>query len=241
MTKEVWQMSIVTCPKCKMRVIPKPDGTCPSCQAVIGQKPPPDHPVRVKQPPADISLEQQEKITGGKKPPVEKVDIDIKETYHAYIQKANEITRRSTLNILVPFLAVAILILLGRPLVNNYLAPKLAWAEIDKKYSPNTDLMLGLPQVQAELYAVTLRLKGKVDFWGGILAIPFPILGLILTQRRMSQEATRAGRSMRGFKAFFQRDYGFIRKGHTWGRYWPKNFPSGGKREEFLRLTSKGR
>lgn len=26
---------MVTCPKCKMRVLPKEDGTCPSCQAVI--------------------------------------------------------------------------------------------------------------------------------------------------------------------------------------------------------------
>jgi hypothetical protein len=28
-------MNMVTCPKCKMRVLPKEDGTCPSCQAVI--------------------------------------------------------------------------------------------------------------------------------------------------------------------------------------------------------------
>lgn len=31
-------MSIVTCPKCKMRVLPKQDGTCPSCQAVISSE-----------------------------------------------------------------------------------------------------------------------------------------------------------------------------------------------------------
>ena len=28
-------MNMTTCPKCKMRVLPKADGTCPSCQAVI--------------------------------------------------------------------------------------------------------------------------------------------------------------------------------------------------------------
>ena len=28
-------MSIVTCPNCKMRVLPNPDGTCPSCRAMI--------------------------------------------------------------------------------------------------------------------------------------------------------------------------------------------------------------
>ena len=28
-------IGITICPKCKMRVIPKPDGTCPSCQARI--------------------------------------------------------------------------------------------------------------------------------------------------------------------------------------------------------------
>ena len=28
-------MNMITCPKCKMRVLPKADGTCPSCQAVI--------------------------------------------------------------------------------------------------------------------------------------------------------------------------------------------------------------
>lgn len=31
-------MSIVTCPKCKMRVLPGPDGTCPSCQAIISSE-----------------------------------------------------------------------------------------------------------------------------------------------------------------------------------------------------------
>lgn len=30
--------SIITCPKCKMRVLPKMDGTCPSCQAVIANR-----------------------------------------------------------------------------------------------------------------------------------------------------------------------------------------------------------
>lgn len=28
-------MNIITCPNCKMRVLPKADGTCPSCQAVL--------------------------------------------------------------------------------------------------------------------------------------------------------------------------------------------------------------
>jgi len=28
-------MNMVTCPKCKMRVLPREDGTCPSCQAAI--------------------------------------------------------------------------------------------------------------------------------------------------------------------------------------------------------------
>ena len=27
--------AVVTCPNCKMRVFPKADGTCPSCQAII--------------------------------------------------------------------------------------------------------------------------------------------------------------------------------------------------------------
>jgi len=31
-------IDIVTCPKCKMRVLPKNDGTCPSCQAFISSK-----------------------------------------------------------------------------------------------------------------------------------------------------------------------------------------------------------
>jgi hypothetical protein len=30
-------MDIVTCPSCKMKVLPKRDGTCPSCQAVISK------------------------------------------------------------------------------------------------------------------------------------------------------------------------------------------------------------
>ena len=30
--------TVVTCPNCKMRVLPKADGTCPSCQAIIPQK-----------------------------------------------------------------------------------------------------------------------------------------------------------------------------------------------------------
>jgi uncharacterized Zn finger protein (UPF0148 family) len=31
-------MNITTCPYCKMKVIPKEDGTCPSCQSIISQK-----------------------------------------------------------------------------------------------------------------------------------------------------------------------------------------------------------
>jgi len=30
-------MSIVTCPNCKMKVLPRSDGTCPSCQKIIVQ------------------------------------------------------------------------------------------------------------------------------------------------------------------------------------------------------------
>jgi hypothetical protein len=35
-------MEIVTCPTCKMRVIPKSDGTCPSCLSVLEEKPQPE-------------------------------------------------------------------------------------------------------------------------------------------------------------------------------------------------------
>jgi hypothetical protein len=31
-------MRITTCPNCQMRVVPKPDGTCPSCYALIPQE-----------------------------------------------------------------------------------------------------------------------------------------------------------------------------------------------------------
>jgi hypothetical protein len=52
-------MNYSICPKCKMRVLPKSDGTCPSCQSIILQKgSKPKSTKRTKKSPAMGSLEQ---------------------------------------------------------------------------------------------------------------------------------------------------------------------------------------
>lgn len=48
--------SIITCPKCKVRVLPRLDGTCPSCQAVIAARVNiPQKPVKIQPPPPETS------------------------------------------------------------------------------------------------------------------------------------------------------------------------------------------
>ncbi len=240
-------MNLIICPHCKMKVLPRQDGTCPSCGALMRQKAPtarlPREP-RSKTPSEHIFDERQEKSVKGKSRLMTRAGIE--ETYRNYLQEAENITRQSIFNILVPFLGVMVIILLLRPLAINYIAPKMAWAEIDNKYSPYTELFLTSPyspstKVQGELYAATIFWQSKLEFSSGIITVAIPIIALITAQRRMTLEATRANRSMRGFKKFFQLGYGIIKKGRAWGRYWPKDFSDGEKKEEFLDIIGRKR
>lgn len=66
---------IVTCTKCKMRVIPRQDGTCPSCQAVISSE---QGSIKRKTSSAQLIRKvQQENSSGrrGKKDPSELLSI----------------------------------------------------------------------------------------------------------------------------------------------------------------------
>lgn len=62
------------------------------------------------------------------------------------------------------------------------------------------------------------------------------IAGFLWAQRRMTQWVTEGDKYTHGFKEFFQLGYGFIKKGRSWGRYWPKELPEGERLEEFRRI-----
>ena len=49
-------MSIVICPNCKMKVVPHADGSCPSCQFMLGME---DEGVVLQAPVAETSPEMQ--------------------------------------------------------------------------------------------------------------------------------------------------------------------------------------
>ncbi|NWF65792.1 MAG: hypothetical protein HXY38_16090 [Chloroflexi bacterium] len=135
-------MNITTCPKCKMRVLPKSDGTCPSCGAVIRQKA--FTPRLPKEDRAKKSVTRvpngypEENARGANRP--QKI-ASLEETYRDYLQEAEDITRWAGVNIILPFLLLSVIVILTKPLAISYIAPKMAWTEVDRKYNPYTEFL----------------------------------------------------------------------------------------------------
>lgn len=92
-------MTITTCPHCQMRVLPRPDGTCPSCNGVIAQTEatPPSRTsgAVVKRSAKPVEKKKAAVKNARPRPPAPSSTRDIEMLYTDYHQTAVEVRRES--------------------------------------------------------------------------------------------------------------------------------------------------
>ena len=103
-------MPITTCPHCNMRIWPKPDGSCPSCNGLISQA---EAPAPAGKSSAAV-IKRAPKTTDRKKaasraarPPAPPSAREIEPLYQDYLQTAKDV-RQGSLRVFYPYLATGI-------------------------------------------------------------------------------------------------------------------------------------
>ncbi|MBN1438269.1 MAG: hypothetical protein JW929_02575 [Anaerolineales bacterium] len=214
-------MTITTCPHCQMRIIPRPDGTCPSCNGLVARKDPP--PVartgaavikRTAKMAPKTTARRQSASKAGKAarpaPPAPPSAKSIEPLYQDYLQSAREV-RAGARRAFYPYLALGIIIPIA-----SLAASFLTWQEqlvvFEKKPQP-----------------VPLT---WVMIWGGIvIGLGVIVLGAIQGDRRGYAQAREVAKDRLGFSEFYA---AFIK------RLWPKEgMPSGAAFEKLLILLGK--
>jgi hypothetical protein len=206
-------MSITVCPHCKMRIIPKQDGTCPSCFAILT----PEEIVKTPQP-AEIPPKKgakaasRRKSAGGKKAAAELPSAhrapDAEQLYWEYRQTAEEVWKGS-LRASIPYYLAGILT--G---VAFFLLSYLTWERI----------YVSSPRAPSQ--------ASWIFFWLGIIAIfIFALVGIF----KGNQWSHAKIRELVHFRPGFQKYYGaFLR------RNWPKDpLAAEPKVEPFLAMIGK--
>src|SRR4030042_2082371 len=110
-------MTIPTCPHCQMRIIPRTDGTCPSCNGLVAQKDAP--PPSTK---ATAGIIKHAAKTSERKPPAPKAGKavrsapsaapkakEIESLYQEYLQTTKEV-RQGARRVFYRYLALGIVI-----------------------------------------------------------------------------------------------------------------------------------
>jgi uncharacterized Zn finger protein (UPF0148 family) len=106
-------MTITTCPHCQLRVLPRPDGTCPSCNGLIAQ-------TESSQPSKTSSavIKRAAKAAGRKKTPAKSAATrapaasnakEIEAAYQEYLQTAKDV-RVGSLHVFYPYLIAGIIL-----------------------------------------------------------------------------------------------------------------------------------
>jgi hypothetical protein len=189
-------MSITVCPHCKMRIIPKQDGTCPSCFAILTQEeiagPPRPTGILPKKGPKTAA---RKKTAGGKKSaadlPAGNRIPEAEQLYWEYRQTAEEVWKGS-LRASIPYYAAGILIGIALFMISYF-----TWERV----------YVSSPLAPSQ--------SSWIFFWLGIISIfIFVLVGII----KGSEWSHAKIRELVHLRPGFQKFYGaFLR------RNWPKD------------------
>jgi len=207
-------MTITTCPHCQMRILPRPDGTCPSCNSLVAQTeaPPPSKPsgAVVKRAAKPSERRKTAPKAGRSRPPAATSSREIEGVYREYHQTAKDV-RTGSVRVLYRYLLAGIAI--G---VVSILISFLAWNQV----------LSGLTLVRQPSTA------SWVLIWFGIVVILGSlVLGAIKGEERGKARVRDIAQEWGGFPDFYKR----YQK-----RYWPKDgMPAGPVYDKFLTILGK--
>jgi F0F1-type ATP synthase membrane subunit c/vacuolar-type H+-ATPase subunit K len=180
-----------------MRIWPRPDGSCPSCNGLIAQADIAPRPAKT----SAAIIKRAAKETGRRKtaarkgrsaPPSPPSEREMEPVYLDYLQTARDV-RRGSLRVFYPYLAVGIIIAVAC-------------------------IALSFATWQEQLVVFTKELQPVpftwVLIWGGIVScLGCIVLGAVQGDRWGSAQAREIAKDRSGFPEFYK---AFLR------RYWPK-------------------
>lgn len=211
-------MTITTCPHCQMRIIPRPDGTCPSCNGLIAQtdSPPPS-------PKMSAAVIKRAAKTPERKQPAAKAakavrsarpappnTKEIEPIYQDYLQITKDV-RKGALRIFYPYLALGIVIAVVCIVISFF-----TWQE--------------------QLDVFTLKVQPVpltwVLIWGGIVVgLGVIVLGAFKGDGWGLAQAREIAKGRIGFPDFYK---AFLK------RFWPKEgTPTGPALDKLLTILGK--
>jgi hypothetical protein len=208
-------MTITLCPHCQMRILPRPDGTCPSCNGLIAQTeaPPPSksYGAVIKRAAKPAERKKAAAKTARPRPPAPPSARDIETLYQDYHQTAVEV-RRESVRSFTPYLIGGIVLCVVSILLSFTTWDQVQGIDVAKISEPSTATWL-LIWIGVILLLGSILLGAiKGGQWGKTLV------------RDIAQDRV-------GFPEFYK---AFTR------RVWPKEgMVSGPALEKFLKIVGK--
>jgi len=201
-------MPITTCPHCHMRIWPRPDGTCPSCNGLITQT---EAPAPASKSSAAVikraakAAEKKKTTSRSSKPPAPPSARDIEPLYQDYLQTAKDV-RQSALRVFYPYLGVGIAVAVLCIAVSFF-----TWQQ---KLAD-----IGFTRVPSPLSWVLV--------WGGIVVcLGLIVLGAVKGDQWGLVQAREIAKDRTGFPEFYR---AYVK------RFWPKEgMPAGPALDKFL-------
>lgn len=187
-------MPITTCPHCHMRIWPRPDGTCPSCNGLITQT---EAPAPASKSTAVIkraakAAEKKKTTSRSSKTPAPTSARDLEPLYQDYLQTAKDV-RQSALRVFYPYLAAGIAVAVVAIAVSFF-----TWQEQLVEF---TKKPLPVPLTW-------------VLIWGGvIIGLGLIVLGAIKGDQWGLVQAREIAKDRIGFPEFYR---AYVK------RFWPK-------------------
>jgi uncharacterized Zn finger protein (UPF0148 family) len=187
-------MPITTCPHCHMRIWPRPDGTCPSCNGLITQT---EAPAPASKSTAVIkraakAAEKKKTTSRSSKTPAPPSARDLEPLYQDYLQTAKDV-RQNALRVFYPYLAAGIAVAVVAIAVSFF-----TWQEQLVEF---TKKPLPVPLTW-------------VLIWGGvIIGLGLIVLGAIKGDQWGLVQAREIAKDRIGFPEFYR---AYVK------RFWPK-------------------
>jgi hypothetical protein len=188
-------MPITTCPHCHMRIWPRPDGSCPSCNGLITQT---EAPAPASKSAAAVikraakSADKKKTASRAAKPPAPPSAREIEPLYWDYLETAKDV-RQSSLRVFYPYLALGIAVaVVGVAISFLTWQQKVADVGFTRVPSPMTWVLV----------------------WGGIaIGLGLIVLGALKGDQWGLAQAREIAKDRTGFPEFYK---AFVK------RFWPK-------------------
>ncbi|MGB7538074.1 MAG: hypothetical protein WBM17_06015 [Anaerolineales bacterium] len=188
-------MPITTCPHCHMRIWPRPDGSCPSCNGLITQT---EAPAPASKSTAAVikraakSADKKKTASRAAKPPAPPSAREIEPLYWDYMETAKDV-RRSSLRVFYPYLALG-----GAVAVVGIVISFFTWQEKLVEFAKK-------PQPVPLTWVL---------IWGGIvIGLGLIVLGALKGDQWGLAQAREIAKDRIGFPEFYK---AFVK------RFWPK-------------------